>query len=48
MISTSIGISLFPANGDTTELLIKKADSAMYQAKKRAHNNYQIYNEIEI
>lgn len=44
-ISSSIGISLFPVNGNTSELLIKKADSAMYQAKRRARNNYQIYKE---
>ena len=33
-IKTSIGISLFPDNGDTTETLIKNADTAMYKSKE--------------
>ena len=33
--STSIGISLYPADGEDPEGLLKKADSAMYRAKER-------------
>ncbi len=33
-INASIGISLFPENGETTEILIRNADMAMYEAKK--------------
>jgi diguanylate cyclase (GGDEF)-like protein len=44
-VSCSIGISLFPGDGEDTETLIKKADSAMYQAKERGGNNYQFYKE---
>jgi diguanylate cyclase (GGDEF)-like protein len=33
-IKASIGISLFPKNGQTAEELIRKADAAMYEAKR--------------
>jgi diguanylate cyclase (GGDEF)-like protein/PAS domain S-box-containing protein len=42
-ITTSIGISLFPADGQDGETLIKNADKAMYHAKKVGRNNYQFY-----
>ncbi|MDR7122997.1 GGDEF domain-containing protein [Rheinheimera soli] len=35
-VKISIGIALFPADGDTAQLLIKHADTAMYQAKGTA------------
>ena len=34
-ISTSIGISVFPEDGNDAEVLLKRADEAMYQAKER-------------
>lgn len=40
-IGASIGISLFPENGTTTETLLKKADDAMYTAKKSGKNDYR-------
>jgi len=39
-ISVSIGISLYPDNGQTGEELIKNADKAMYRAKKDSTNHY--------
>ena len=44
-VSSSIGISVFPDDGDTTKDLLKFADSAMYKAKDEGRNNYQFYNE---
>lgn len=39
-ISVSIGISLFPHDGSDAEELVKKADQAMYLAKKSGRNNF--------
>jgi len=39
-VSVSIGISLYPDNGQTGEELIKNADKAMYRAKKDSINHY--------
>jgi diguanylate cyclase len=35
VISPSIGISIYPKDGDSSEALIKSADKAMYQAKQK-------------
>jgi diguanylate cyclase (GGDEF)-like protein len=42
-VTTSIGISLYPADGRDAETLIKNADIAMYQAKEKGRNNYQFF-----
>ncbi len=44
-ISTTIGISVFPTDGDDAEVLLKNADIAMYHAKKKGRNRYQFYSE---
>lgn len=44
-VTASIGISLYPQNGDNTESLLKNADSAMYFAKDRGKNNFQFFTE---
>jgi len=41
--SPSIGISLFPRDGENFDTLLRKADSAMYQAKIAGRDNYQFY-----
>ncbi|ADE14558.1 diguanylate cyclase [Nitrosococcus halophilus Nc 4] len=43
-ISTSIGISLYPNDGEDTSTLIKHADTAMFRAKEQG-NSYQFYEE---
>ncbi len=42
-VSTSIGITVFPRDGEDTETLLRKADTAMYKAKERGRDNYQFY-----
>lgn len=43
-VTPSIGVSLFPHDGSTLDVLLRKADIAMYQAKKKGRNNFQFYN----
>lgn len=45
-IKTSIGIALYPDNGDTTETLIKNADTAMYKSKEISGNSYHFFSEM--
>lgn len=42
-INLSIGISHYPMDGQTTKQLMKNADVAMYEAKKRGSNLFQFY-----
>ncbi len=41
--TASIGISLFPDNGDDATALVKNADVAMYRAKEQGRNCYEFY-----
>jgi diguanylate cyclase (GGDEF)-like protein/PAS domain S-box-containing protein len=43
--SASVGISLYPIDGDTSETLLKNADIAMYHAKKHGRNSFHFYTE---
>ena len=42
-VSASIGVSSFPGDGDDAQTLLKHADMAMYGAKQRGKNTYQMY-----
>ena len=44
-LTCSIGISLFPGDGEDGDLLLQNADSAMYKAKDRGRNNYQFFTQ---
>ncbi|MHB1676347.1 MAG: EAL domain-containing protein [Sulfuriferula sp.] len=42
-VPMSIGIALYPENGDNIDALIKNADIAMYDSKAKGRNRYQLY-----
>lgn len=42
-ITFSIGIALYPQDGDEIELLSQKADVAMYRSKEKGRNNFQFF-----
>src|SRR5690606_25618928 len=42
-IGGSIGVAVYPADGEKREDLIKHADIAMYRAKETGRNNFQFY-----
>jgi|GEM_PF-1454339 len=43
MVTASMGVSVFPDDGDTAEVLIRNADTAMHKAKDNGRNNYQFF-----
>ena len=44
-IGTSIGVSIYPDDGDTPLVLLRNADTAMYRAKQTGGNQLQFYDE---
>jgi EAL domain-containing protein (putative c-di-GMP-specific phosphodiesterase class I) len=42
-LTLSMGISVYPDDGNTSQLLIRNADTAMYAAKKDGRNKYHFY-----
>ncbi|SDC91957.1 PAS domain S-box-containing protein/diguanylate cyclase (GGDEF) domain-containing protein [Paenibacillus sp. UNCCL117] len=43
-VTASIGIAIYPGHGQSAEQLLKNADTAMYEVKKKGKNGYQFYN----
>jgi len=46
VITPSIGVALYPEHGETAELLIRRADAAMYHAKRQA-GGYAIFDDAD-
>jgi diguanylate cyclase (GGDEF)-like protein/PAS domain S-box-containing protein len=44
-VGVSIGISIYPDDGDDAEQLIRNADTAMYQVKEHGSDNFHLYTE---
>ena len=42
-VKTSMGISLYPNDGDNAEILLKNADIAMHHMREHGGNNYTFY-----
>ena len=42
-VSVSIGVACYPNDGDSAEVLIKNADTAMYRAKEKGRSMVQLY-----
>lgn len=43
VVTASVGIAVFPDDGEQAEILLKNADAAMYQAKNQGKNTYQFF-----
>lgn len=43
LVTPSIGISLFPEDGDEPDILLSRADSAMYRVKSSGRDGYQFH-----
>jgi diguanylate cyclase (GGDEF)-like protein len=46
-ISASLGICLYPKHAQQPEEILQKADQAMYEAKRKGKNRYQIFNGVK-
>jgi diguanylate cyclase (GGDEF)-like protein len=46
IITSSIGISIYPDHGQDIDTVLKNADSAMYRAKQAGRNQYRLYNAV--
>ena len=44
-VTASIGVSIFPTDGEDSDTLLRNADVAMYRAKDLGKNNYQFYSD---
>lgn len=45
-ISLSLGVALFPQDGQDHDTLLRNADTAMYDAKRHGHNRYSFFSDI--
>ncbi len=42
-VGASLGVAMYPSDGDDAQILLKHADVAMYAAKDRGRNNFQFF-----
>jgi diguanylate cyclase (GGDEF)-like protein len=46
IVTTSIGIAVYPHDGTDESILLKNADIAMYQVKQTGRNRYQLCKKV--
>ena len=46
-VSSSIGISLYPANGEEADILLRRADKAMYVVKQSGKDSFRFFDQLE-
>ncbi|HVK56842.1 MAG TPA: EAL domain-containing protein, partial [Burkholderiales bacterium] len=44
-VTASIGVSVYPEDGEDSETLLRNADSAMYRAKDKGRDSFQLYTQ---
>ena len=44
-VNCSVGVAVFPQDGDSPQQLLEMADAAMYRAKQSGRNRYQFFNQ---
>lgn len=44
-ITTSVGISIYPEDGTSVEILLKNSDTALFDAKRNGKNNFKFFHE---
>ena len=42
-VTASVGIAIFPQDGDDPHMLLRNADTAMYRGKRRGRNTYEVF-----
>lgn len=47
IVTASVGISLYPIDGKDLEMLLQRADIAMYEAKRNGKNQYFFFEDLE-
>ncbi|WP_017297368.1 putative bifunctional diguanylate cyclase/phosphodiesterase [Nodosilinea nodulosa] len=45
-ISASLGVAIFPEDGEDLRALLQKADLALFEAKSQGRNTYQVYSQV--
>jgi diguanylate cyclase (GGDEF)-like protein/PAS domain S-box-containing protein len=45
-VTVSVGIAIFPSDGESVDVLLKNSDTAMYHAKEQGRNNFQYYSNV--
>ena len=45
-VTMSVGVSMYPVDAESTDMLLRNADIAMYQAKREGNNKIVVFNDI--